>query len=73
MGDQVMSELIAALREDALRTVYPRASGRTPEEADCMLKFKGSGKLDVVIATVADGRSDAQSAGRIRAPGFQRQ
>jgi hypothetical protein len=54
-----MSELIAALREDALRTVYPRASGRTVEESDCMLKFKGSGKLDVVIATVADGRSDA--------------
>jgi prephenate dehydratase len=55
-GDNVeMSELICALLEAgyALRTVYPRASGRALDEYDCMLRFKGKGRLEVVRAALA--------------------
>jgi Prephenate dehydratase len=53
--DKEMSELIVALLKAgyALRIVCPRASGRALDEYDCMLRFKGSGRLDVVRTTVS--------------------
>lgn len=53
--DDAMSKLVAGLLQAgyALRTVYSRATGRTLDEYDCVLRFKGSGRLDVVRATVA--------------------
>jgi prephenate dehydratase len=57
--DAEMSKLIGALLEAgyALRTVYPRASGRALDEYDCMLRFKGSGHLDTVRAALSRFRS----------------
>ena len=55
-GDNAeLSELICALREAgyALRTVYPKASGRALDEYDCMLRFQGTGRLDVVRGVLA--------------------
>jgi prephenate dehydratase len=50
-----LSELVCALLAGgyALQTIYPRASGRALDEYDCMLRFRGSGRLDVVRDTLA--------------------
>jgi prephenate dehydratase len=54
-GNMDMSELIGALLQAgyALQTVYPRATGQRLDEYDCMLRFKGSGRLKAVRAALA--------------------
>jgi prephenate dehydratase len=54
-GDAQMSELIGALLGVgfSLTTVYPRPSGRALDDYDCLLRFKGRGRLDAVRAQVA--------------------
>jgi prephenate dehydratase len=53
-GDAQMSKLIGALLGAgySLTAVYPRPSGRALDEYDCMLRFKGAGRLDTVRAAL---------------------